>query len=82
MRFLGANVLPRLRSRDFRGQMIDQLIKVGQHLGVNKILGVPAARYANVEVGITDYDYVYDRVDAVLSRSGFVLNGQFYEYKG
>lgn len=82
LRFLGANVLPRLRSRDFRGQMIDQVIAIGKSLGVHKILAVPAARYANVEVGITDYDYVYDRVDAVLKRSGFALDGQFYEYSG
>jgi hypothetical protein len=81
LRILGANVLPRLRSRDFRGQMIDQVIAIGKSLGVDRILAVPAARYANVEGGITDYDYVYDRVDAVLKRNGFSLNGQYYEYQ-
>lgn len=80
LRFLGANVLPRLRSRDFRGRMIEQIIDIGKALNVSKILGVPAARYANVEIGLTEYDYVYDRVDAVLKRSGFVLTGQFYEH--
>jgi len=81
LRFLGANVLPRLRSRDFRGQMIEQIVAVARSLRVDRILAVPAARYTNVEVGLTEYDYVYDRVDKVLKRSGFTINGQFYEYQ-
>lgn len=81
LRFLGANVLARLRSRDFRGQMIEQVVAIGKSLDINKILAVPAARYTNVEVGIIEYDYVYDRVDAVLQRNGFTLNGQYYEYQ-
>lgn len=81
LRFLGANVLPRLRSRDFRGQMIEQVVSIGKSLNLDRILAVPAARYNNVEKGLTDYDYVYDRVDTVLKRCGFVLNGQYYEYQ-
>ncbi len=78
---LGDKVLPRLLSRDFRGHMVEQVVEIGRSLGVDKILAIPAARYANVENGITDYDYVYERVDEVLKRCGFLLNGQYYEYQ-
>ena len=78
---IGNRALQRLRSRDFRGEMIDDLISIAKKLSLKSVKAIPAALYSNVETGVTDYFYVAKRVDQVLTRKGFELVGCDYELK-
>ena len=78
---IGNRALQRLRSRDFRGDMIDDLLAIARSLSLKSVKAIPAALYSNVETGVTDYFYVEKRVDKILMRKGFELVGCDYELK-
>lgn len=78
---IGRDALARLRSRDFRGVMIDEMISIARNLSLKSVKAVPAALYANVETEVADYFYVAQRVDRVLLRKGFELVGIDYVLK-
>ena len=70
----------RLRSREFRVAMINQLLGIAKEMGFGRVGGVLAKDYGNVLAGVADYYYVAERVDDVFEEAGFLYNKEMDLY--